>query len=245
MVCLAEDRPSSRLLPNTLDLKYDGDSNNLPLKLLSHKKIKESTYLNSTQLHRLRRASQRNSQLILRNLFVCAVEKRVGHNQPGRKTKSPAALGKYHRLWRIWSPFLGFFSVSRTQILDGCDATVSEACSYWRSGWMCERTIYTHASRYCANNRETWNLQYEPSPIARNHYVIGYDPREQSSYATSGHITRKITIKILQGLSLAGRTLNSTTPHCHQIGSFQGKQSNSIYWQPSSLWGRNEHEYCV
>lgn len=33
--------------------------------------------------------------------------------------------------------------------------------------------------------------------------------------------------------------------HCHQIGSFQGKQSNNIYWQPSSLWDRNKHEYCV
>ena len=114
MVCLAEDRPSSRLLPNKLDLKYNGDSNNLPLKLLSYKKIKENPYLNSTQLHRLRRVSQRNSQLIRRNLFVCAVEKRVGRNQPGLKTKSLAALGKYHRLWRIWSPFLGFFSVPRT-----------------------------------------------------------------------------------------------------------------------------------
>ena len=42
MVCLAEDRPSSRFLPNTLDLKYNGDSNNLPLKLLSHKKLKKT-----------------------------------------------------------------------------------------------------------------------------------------------------------------------------------------------------------
>ena len=90
---------------------------------------------------------------------------------------------------------------------------------------MCERTIYTHASRHCADNKETWNLQYEPSPIARNHYVIGYDPREQSSYATSGHITRKITTTVLQGLFLTSRTLNSTTPYCRQLGSFQGKQS--------------------
>ena len=42
MVCLAEDRPSSRLLPNKLDLKYNGDSNNLPLKLLSYKKLKKT-----------------------------------------------------------------------------------------------------------------------------------------------------------------------------------------------------------
>ena len=55
----------------------------------------------------------------------------------------------------------------------------------------------------------------------------------------------KITTTVLQGLFLTIRTLNSTTPYCRQLGSFQGKQSNNIYWQPSSLWDRNKHEYCV
>lgn len=44
MVCLVEDKKFSsfRLLPNTLDLKYNGDSNNLPLELVSNNKLKKT-----------------------------------------------------------------------------------------------------------------------------------------------------------------------------------------------------------
>lgn len=43
MVSLVEDTKFSsfRLLPNTLDLKYNGDSNNLPLELVSNNKLKK------------------------------------------------------------------------------------------------------------------------------------------------------------------------------------------------------------